>query len=303
VGVAKEAVRRIDGAMARSAEQLGGDVLIRWRIANKFQKTLSEQYRSSFIRQLFRKAPEDFMDFVKPGTVQEIGMLKKVLTPDEWVSVQRRFIGDILEKATDPRTFDVAGEKVLSELRRFRPETVTAILGPGQGESLAKFARAFSQLQAKQPIGTGKVAIQLLQISMGVGGIVGGIAAGEPIAVAGGVAVLGTPWAMAQVMTRPAMRQTFLRAVRLGADTPEFRQATRRIGQFLAARALVDPPAIQPPGPVPEPSGMEGIAGIPIPRGQRPRTTDPTANAPEPTKPSQQQPRRLRFNAQGQPIP
>jgi hypothetical protein len=200
---------------------------------------------------------------IQPNSIEAVERAKALVGPEDWAKVQSAHAQQILQGDGDKL---VTGDVLMNRLNKLSRETMDATYGRS-ADGFYQLARVMEQLEKKEGIGTGRVAIQLTQ-----GGTVTGLMLGKMTKAAG--AVLVGPMMLGRIMVNPVARQyltTGLRATAAGDSATAGRVGANLLG-FLVREGYLQSRGAAPPAPTDAPAG----------RGPGPRAGGPPMPNPAP---------------------
>ena len=219
---------------------------------------------------------------IQPNSIDAVKKAKALVGPDDWMKVQSAHAQHLLQGKGDEL---VGGTELMDRLNKLSRETMDATYGRS-ADGFYQLARVMEQLEKKEKIGTGKMAIQLSQ-----GGAVLGLFQGRIFQAASGTILLG-PAVLGKILLNPTVRQYLTTGLK--ATSAGDRETAARVGSSLlgflvregylksggsggggAPPAPTDAPAGRGPGPraggpPPVPASVPGGRSLtppPAPRG------------------------------------
>jgi len=232
-GIAEQLVKRLDGAMEQSANNLSPQAQQAWRQANTFWREGKAQFETKFLRGLIEKHPDkaaqSLMQSNNPVLVREA---RNAVSVRQWQPVQAAMATQLVEKATNPETGAISGRIMLNQIKTLG-RSVEEIF-PTTVNEVKRLARILSTVQQGPGEATGKMYIQLAQGSALAGVVTGGVLGSAALAGSSGVILL-TPIAIARIMTSPTGMRWLTTGLTAPRGSQEAIRATTQLATFLAA--------------------------------------------------------------------
>jgi hypothetical protein len=234
VGLAKHLTSISDEAIDKALLNADKSAHALWRGVNKIYREGSEKYNNILLRSLIKKSERDphrvlSMVFQKGG-IKGIDRVKAAVETPTWEKLQSWYIRDVIEKSSKDGILQ--GERFLKELfnesRGMSKEAVETIFGPSGMNRIKEVGNAIRVAQAgvgKSKTG-GSMIIQLMQA-----GAIGGLFYGKM--PAGGVALLGGPYALAKIMVSPKASKWLTEGIKLPKGSAQFASTMGRLMDFI----------------------------------------------------------------------
>jgi len=179
VGRVNRIIKVLENEMESTAKAAGGNVLNQWRKANQFWKEGRNTFDAKIIRDIVNKDPDAAVSSLfnavkdKPVTIRRI---KRALKDKTLIrEFENSTLKQILFKSTD-EIGDIVPAKLLNQLKAFGGsdgQALRAMFPRGEDKVLAKLARIKGVVLKGQPDATGRFAVQIGQVTAGVGLIAG----------------------------------------------------------------------------------------------------------------------------------
>jgi len=239
IGKAKKLIGLVDSEIEKG---LPSDALDAWRDANQFYRESMDQFQPIMIRKLMKYAEETGVGsesigraLFKPGNLTMIKKAKGALSPDEWEKAQSFYIQRAFKEASDLKTGELNGTKLMNNLFNkasgMGDETLREIFAPEQLKAIRDMGTTLKLIQEHNPDKTGRMLIQLAQ-----GGALATLGGGAVFDTSDSVkgsaaAILFGPMIVSRMLVNPSITRWLTKGLQMSPESPEvFGLLSRLVG-------------------------------------------------------------------------
>ena len=250
-GVARFVAGGVEREMESAAAQLNPEVLDLYKRFKNFWREGSRVYNAKFVRKMLNDTefpPEAVVnEVVKPGGITRLRLFRKAVGADGMEPLQATFVQDMLEKAADPKTGEVSGGALLTQLKRYGDPLMKELAGETRLAEWKSLARIIDTIQQKGS--SANIFIKLKQagaVQQGVTGLStilgfgGGGASGAAIggAVGAGTMYLYGPRVLAKGFTNEKVTRHLLEGLQAPRGSRKAVDALGRAASILSLYEL-----------------------------------------------------------------
>lgn len=215
IGVAKNLSKELNRSIDDAGRGLNPEALEAFKNANRFWASGKNTFNNKMIKALSNKNPDIIVKTIlRPGRVSDIKRVRSIVDKETWQELQRHFVKDIFENATDIDGI-ILGKNILGSLKRYTQPTLNEILPSQQIKDIRTFATIAKHMQIKQGEGMGRMLVQLTQGGAAVALFTGSGFKKEVAAILLGPLMLG------RAFTSPTIGKWLTTGLKLKAGTKQ----------------------------------------------------------------------------------